>query len=175
MKYIIILFVLLFSCKTENKSKKQSTLLANKNKIEKLDSIKIYEVNDTLNFKLDKVLLMFINKKNGCWKNIEIKDLVHNSIKRIKTPLNICFEKNAITDFSPNQKFLQLHALERGILLDGNLEQNVEKYNCIFLDIENLLLSKKYTGMFCSGEWQESDKWVIDDYEYKQAKDLFIF
>ena len=171
MKYIIILYLILLSCKVDKKPENQ---LVKDSKIEKSnDTIIKKKSNDTLSFKLDSILLQFVNKKNDCWKNIDIKDLVNNTTKRIQTPLNICFEQNTISDFSFNQKFLLLHAIERGILSDGNYNENVEKYNCIFLDIENLKLSKKYSDLFCSGEWQGDDTWVIDEHEFKEAKSLF--
>ncbi|MFL1895019.1 hypothetical protein ACJRPK_04910 [Aquimarina sp. 2-A2] len=35
-------------------------------------------------------------------------------------------------DFSPNQNFLILQAVEKGMLLDGSSKEEIDKYNCMF-------------------------------------------
>ena len=82
-------------------------------------------------------------------------------------------KKNSISDFSPNKKYLLLHAVEKGELFDGNSVEEIEKYNCMFLDIENIVLSEKYSDLFCSGEWKDQDKWMVDEEEIYEAKKIF--
>lgn len=182
MRYILILLLITFSCKQQKKdivvqksevfSTKTATIDNVQNKAI-LDTIKSIVSNDTITFQLKKISISFINKKDHCWKNIQIKNLQDGILTEIKTPKEICFEKNRISDFSPNQKFLLLHAIERGILSDGNSEEEIEKYNCMFLDLENKIVSEKYNDLFCSGEWKNPDQWIIDEEESYDGKDLF--
>ncbi|XKX05655.1 hypothetical protein R8G61_15155 [Tenacibaculum maritimum] len=47
---------------------------------------------------------------------LKIKDKVKNQVFLLNTDKSLCFESNSLDDFSPNQKYLTLHSLERGIL-----------------------------------------------------------
>jgi len=181
MKHLAIVIFLFFSCKKENKigtiNKDESLsieIISDKIKDEKkLDSIKSFIKNDTLFFQLKGMSISFLNNEENCWKNIQITDIESGIISEIETPIGICFEKNSISDFSPNQNFLMLHAIEKGILSDGNSERKIEKYNCMFLDIKRKVVSEKYSDLFCSGEWTSSNQWFIDEDEHYEASQLF--
>ena len=183
MKYIIIILLSInFSCRQEQKDSKiaiksevvpkEEVIYKTQNKVV-LDTIKSTISSDTLRFQLNDISIFFIDKQDNCWKNIQIKNLQKGTLIEIKTPKEICFEKNRISDFSPNQNFLLLHAIEKGILSDGTSEEEVEKYNCMFLDIKQKIISEKYNGLFCSGEWKAPDQWFIDEEEYYEIKSLF--
>ncbi len=178
MKYIILLLlVITFSCKKENKNSairksENSSIDHLQNKIV-LDTIRSIVKEDTLIFQLKNASIFFTNRKESCWKNIQIRSLKDKVLTQIKTSNDICFEKNHIADFSPNQKYLLLHAIEKGILSDGNYSEEVEKYNCMFLDIDNKIISDKYSDLFCSGEWKNQDQWIVDEEENYKGKELF--
>ncbi|MBQ4819637.1 hypothetical protein [Aquimarina sp. MMG016] len=181
MRCIIILLLIAFSCKKEKKDSAvhksevfsvETVIDSVQNKVV-LDTIKSIVRNDTLVFQLKNLSISFIDRKDDCWKSIQIKNLQNKVLTEIETPKEICFERNRISDFSPNQKYLLLHAIERGILSDGNSVEEVEKYNCMFLDIENKIVSEKYSDLFCSGEWKNLDQWMVDEEESYDGKDLF--
>ncbi|WP_298311870.1 hypothetical protein [uncultured Aquimarina sp.] len=181
MRYLIILLFITLSCKETSRDsvahkKENVSIDIKKDSIRskgKFDTIKTVLRNDTLVFQLENVSLYFVNGVNDCWKNIQIKDLKNNRLIEVNTPKEVCFEKNNIADFSPNKKYLLLHAIEKGELSDGDSVKEIEKYNCIFLDIGNVVLSKKNNDLFCSGEWIDQDKWMVDEEESYEAKELF--
>jgi len=178
MKHFIIILII-FSC-SQNKS---NDFLIKKSKDHLQKKINLKAViekknkNDTLFFQLTNFIVFFINKdkKNECWREIEIKNLHTEKVVQVKTPLNFCFEKNDLENFSPSQNFLLLHAIERGIVSDQKNKTEVEKYYCIFLDIQQKKISKKHNNMFCSGEWEKPDKWTINDNQSYSTDELFSF
>ena len=171
---IFLLFiVILSSCRT----KKSERIIVNKSDTE-LSSVKLKKVikqikNDSIVFELDRYFIYFIDSKYKCWKTIKIMDKTNNRIHLLATDNVLCFEENGIHNFSPNQKYLLLHSIEKGILYTGIDSIEVEKYYCIFLDIENRKLSGRNYGLFCGGQWSSSNEWILDEEEKYNAIDLF--
>ena len=104
------------------------------------------------------------------WRNIQIKDSQTGLFTEIQKPVGICFEKNRVFDFSPDQRFLVLHAIEKGEVLNGSSVEYIEKYSCMFLDIERKVISERYSDLICSGEWKDFDQWFIDNEEYYEGR-----
>ncbi|MCD9583447.1 hypothetical protein, partial [Tenacibaculum maritimum] len=128
---------------------------------------------DSLIFELNNYIIYFLNKENECWNMLKIKDKVKNQVFLLNTDKSLCFESNSLDDFSPNQKYLTLHSLERGILDVRDKKESIEKYYCIFLDIKNRKLSKRNQELFCSGEWNSFNEWVIDQEDKYNPVDFF--
>lgn len=174
-RLFFIFFIITQSCKQTNKDVK--VVVKSKPRIEKksqkLKEIDIKSSTDSIVFDLEKYIVYFVKSKKKCWSTIKVQNKISNRINRLDTKVNMCFEKNSIEDFSPNQKYLLLHSIEKGILeIDGNKEE-VEKYYCIFFDIENMKLSEKNTDLFCSGEWNDLNEWIISEDEKYKAEELF--
>ncbi|GAA0722294.1 hypothetical protein GCM10009430_24560 [Aquimarina litoralis] len=181
MRYLIVLLIIVFSCK-EKKSKNISSIDDKTSKDIRIDTISSYKQidtiihtikNDTLIFKLSDKVLYFSDKVENRWKKIQVKKLENGVITNVSTPKELSYEKSDISDFSPNQKYLLLHAIEKGELSDGNSVEEIEKYNCMFLDIQNIKLSDKYEDLFCSGEWKDQDKWMVDEEETYRLEEIF--
>ena len=176
-KLLIIFFVCLNSCKKgEQKEKKLVVKLKEENNQIFPKKLKLLEKKikqDSLIFELNNHIIYFLEKKNECWDMLKIKDKVKNQVFLLNTDKSLCFESNSLDDFSPNQKYLILHSLERGILNVGDKKESIEKYYCIFLDIKNRKLSKKNQELFCTGEWNSLNEWIIDEEDKYNPVDFF--